>query len=134
MNLYRPLVGPPLLLDMNYLASFLQTELSEAAERILEAHAKHSFRKTFFARYSKKSHRLMSPATTVESMPGVPASLRLRVAQVLGIVVFVGLLGLLVITAIPYGTAEAWWKAFFICAAFSLGILWLIEGYLAEPG
>lgn len=46
MNLYRPLVGPPLLLDMNYLASFLQTELSEAAERILGAQAKHpSFEK-----------------------------------------------------------------------------------------
>lgn len=42
MNLYRPLVGPPLLLDMNYLASFLQTELSEAAERILETNQKHS--------------------------------------------------------------------------------------------
>lgn len=39
MNLYRPLVGPPLLLDMNYLASFLQTELSEAAERILGPHS-----------------------------------------------------------------------------------------------
>jgi len=38
MNLYRPLVGPPLLLDMNYLASFLQAELSEAAERILGSH------------------------------------------------------------------------------------------------
>jgi hypothetical protein len=42
MNLYRPLVGPPLLLDMNYLASFLQTELSEAAERILGSHANSS--------------------------------------------------------------------------------------------
>ncbi len=40
MNLYRPLTGPPLLLDMNYLASFLQTELSAAAERILGAHPK----------------------------------------------------------------------------------------------
>ena len=38
MNLYRPFVGPPLLLDMNYLASFLQRELSEAAERILGSH------------------------------------------------------------------------------------------------
>jgi len=41
MNLYRPLVGPPLLLDMNYLASFLQRELSLAAERILGVHTKH---------------------------------------------------------------------------------------------
>jgi O-antigen ligase len=56
---------------------------------------------------------------------------KLRLARVLGILVFAGLLALLVITAIPYGTAEAWWKAFFICAAFSLGILWLLEGYLS---
>jgi UDP-GlcNAc:undecaprenyl-phosphate GlcNAc-1-phosphate transferase len=42
MNLYRPLAGPPLLLDMNYLASFLQTELSAAAERILRVQPTHS--------------------------------------------------------------------------------------------
>lgn len=73
----------------------------------------------------------MSQATIDERMPVAPATFKLRLAQVLGILVFAGLLGLLVITAIPYGTAEAWWKAFFICAAFSLGILWLIEGYLS---
>jgi len=37
MNLYRPLDGPPLLLDMNYLAGFLRIELSEAAERVLRS-------------------------------------------------------------------------------------------------
>ncbi|HEY8185772.1 MAG TPA: MraY family glycosyltransferase [Pyrinomonadaceae bacterium] len=37
MNLYRPLDGPPLLLDMNYLAGFLRLELSEAAERVLQS-------------------------------------------------------------------------------------------------
>jgi len=37
MNLYRPLVGPPLLLDLNYLAGFLRIELSEAAERVLQS-------------------------------------------------------------------------------------------------
>jgi len=37
MNLYRPLAGPPLLLDMNYLAGFLRIELSEAAERVLRS-------------------------------------------------------------------------------------------------
>ena len=42
MNLYRPLVGPPLLLDMNYLASFLQTEFSQAAERVLGVQSKRS--------------------------------------------------------------------------------------------
>ncbi|HKP46519.1 MAG TPA: MraY family glycosyltransferase, partial [Pyrinomonadaceae bacterium] len=42
MNLYRPLNGPPLLLDMNYLASFLQTELSAATDRILSAQSDRS--------------------------------------------------------------------------------------------
>lgn len=73
----------------------------------------------------------MSHSITAERMPVAAATFKLRLARVLGILVFAGLLALLVISAIPYGTAEAWWKAFFICAAFSLGILWLIEGYLS---
>ncbi|MBA2703882.1 MAG: O-antigen ligase family protein [Blastocatellia bacterium] len=73
----------------------------------------------------------MSQAETAERMSVAPATFKLRLARVLGILVFAGLLALLVIAAIPYGTAEAWWKAFFVCAAFSLGILWLIEGYLS---
>lgn len=40
INLYRPIDGPPLLLDMNYLTSLLRTELSEAAERALQSFAK----------------------------------------------------------------------------------------------
>jgi UDP-GlcNAc:undecaprenyl-phosphate GlcNAc-1-phosphate transferase len=39
MNLYRPLAGPPLLLDMNYLAGLLRVELSAAAERVLRSFA-----------------------------------------------------------------------------------------------
>lgn len=35
MNLYCPLSGPPLLLDMNYLSGFLRGQLSEATERVL---------------------------------------------------------------------------------------------------
>jgi UDP-GlcNAc:undecaprenyl-phosphate/decaprenyl-phosphate GlcNAc-1-phosphate transferase len=37
MNLYRPLSGPPLLLDMDYLSGSLRIELSKAAERVLGA-------------------------------------------------------------------------------------------------
>lgn len=37
MNLYRPLTGPPLLLDLNYLSGFLRLELSAAAERVLNS-------------------------------------------------------------------------------------------------
>ncbi len=42
MNLYRPLIGPPLLLDMNYLSGFLRIELSEAAERVISSFAESS--------------------------------------------------------------------------------------------
>lgn len=37
MNLYRPLDGPPLLLDMNYLSGFFRIRLSEATERVLRS-------------------------------------------------------------------------------------------------
>ncbi len=39
MNLYRPIGGPPLLLDLNYLTSVLRIQLSEAAERVFHSHA-----------------------------------------------------------------------------------------------
>ena len=35
MNLYRPLAGPPLLLDTNYLAGFFRIALAEATERVM---------------------------------------------------------------------------------------------------
>lgn len=38
INLYRPLNGPPLLLDMNYVAGFLRETLSEASERVLRSY------------------------------------------------------------------------------------------------
>jgi len=56
---------------------------------------------------------------------------RFRVADLLGKVVFSSLLGLILLTAIPYGTAEAWWKAVFLCLVFATGILWIIEGFLS---
>jgi UDP-GlcNAc:undecaprenyl-phosphate GlcNAc-1-phosphate transferase len=37
MNLYRQLDGPPLLLDMNYLAGFFRAELAQAVSRILQS-------------------------------------------------------------------------------------------------
>ncbi|MBC8029363.1 MAG: O-antigen ligase family protein [Pyrinomonadaceae bacterium] len=80
----------------------------------------------------------MSQPTRVESIEDYrsPASLisspRLRAADLLGKIVFVSLLCLIAFTAIPYGTAEAWWKAFFVCSVFTLCILWLIEGLLSR--
>jgi len=69
--------------------------------------------------------------STVDYQPPVSAP-RLRVAEVLGKIVFISLLALIAFTAIPYGTAEAWWKAFFVCAVFTLCLLWLSEGSLSK--
>jgi putative inorganic carbon (HCO3(-)) transporter len=69
--------------------------------------------------------------STAEYRPA-QTSQRLRIAHVLGKIVFSLLLALIAFTAIPYGTAEAWWKAFFVCAVFSLCIVWLIEGLLNQ--
>jgi len=42
-------------------------------------------------------------------------------------VIFAALVGLVVLTAIPYGTIEPWWKAAFVCAVFGISILAIIE-------
>jgi O-antigen ligase len=48
-------------------------------------------------------------------------------ADVFAKAIFVSLLALIALTAVPYGTAESWWKAFFICAVVALALLALIE-------
>lgn len=45
--------------------------------------------------------------------------------------IFVFLLVMIALTAVPYGTVEAWWEALFECAMFALTGLWLIEGWLS---
>ena len=41
--------------------------------------------------------------------------------------IFVALVILIVVTPLPYGTVEPWWKAAFVCAVFAICILALIE-------
>ena len=76
----------------------------------------------------------MSQATIAEPLDArvteKTASLKLAVARMLDRTVFVSLLSLMVITAIPYGTTQPWWEAFFVCAVFVLAILWLVEGLI----
>jgi O-antigen ligase len=45
----------------------------------------------------------------------------------LGKIIFGALVCLVVITPIPYGTVEPWWKALFICAVFGIFILGIFE-------
>ena len=61
----------------------------------------------------------------------VTTSSRLRLAQILEGAIFLSILALIVVTAIPYGTVETWWKAVFVALVFALCILWAIEGALS---
>ena len=56
---------------------------------------------------------------------------RQHYASILGTTVFYALLTLIALAAVPYGTVEPWWQAFFQCGVFVLGALWLIEGFLS---
>lgn len=51
----------------------------------------------------------------------------LRETALLSKGIFGALVGLIVITAIPYGTVEPWWKAAFACAVFAICIVAIIE-------
>ncbi|MEP6707807.1 MAG: O-antigen ligase family protein [Pyrinomonadaceae bacterium] len=51
--------------------------------------------------------------------------------RLIGRVVFYGLLVLMALTAVPYGTVEPWPEALFEGAVFALCILFVIEGYLS---
>jgi O-antigen ligase len=77
----------------------------------------------------------MSQTTTAEI--GVRALARagarkLNVAGILSKIIFGSLLSLIILTAIPYGTSQAWWKALFVCVVFTLAILWLAEGLISN--
>jgi hypothetical protein len=57
-------------------------------------------------------------------------SARKRMAGVLDQIIFLALLAIIALSAIPYGTVEPWWEALFECSIFALGILWVVEGWL----
>jgi hypothetical protein len=52
------------------------------------------------------------------------------VARLLDRSIFIGVLATITLTAIPYGTVEAWWESLFECLVFFLTALWIIEGGL----
>lgn len=45
-------------------------------------------------------------------------------------IIFAALVGLVVLTAVPYGTFEAWWKAAFVCTALGICILAIVDGVI----
>lgn len=70
----------------------------------------------------------MSQLTSTNLLRVGDLGVKVRVREALGSFVFASLVLLLPLTAIPYGSVEPWWKAFFICAILVLTIVWLIDG------
>ncbi len=63
-------------------------------------------------------------------MTGAGESAREGASRLLDRVTFFGLLVLIVLAPVPYGTVEPWWESRFECAVFALTALWVIEGLL----
>jgi len=59
-----------------------------------------------------------------------PVDQRSRVLTLLDRVIFCGLIVIIVLTAIPYGSAESWSKALFESAVFFLTLLWIVHGLM----
>ncbi len=54
--------------------------------------------------------------------------------RAIGAVVFYALLAVIAVAAIPYGTVEPWWKAFFACLVFALASMTAFAWLLGRPG
>lgn len=81
----------------------------------------------------------MRPATASEfrSVPILHRSVtestedaRIGVCRFLDGTIFYGVLVLIALTAVPYGTVDPWWQSIFEFAVFGFTILWLVEGSL----
>ena len=67
----------------------------------------------------------------VERWPELtPVDQRGRVLKFLDRVIFYGLIVIIVLTAIPYGSPESWSKALFESAVFLLTLLWIVHGLM----
>jgi O-antigen ligase len=71
-----------------------------------------------------------------QSMPGEPwpaaprADRRSRWLTLLDRIIFYGLIAIIVLTAVPYGTVDPWSEALFECAVFFLALLWTVHGFI----
>ena len=78
-------------------------------------------------------NRILAQGIIVEpEAPGAVRDRREDVARLLDGIIFFGLMALIALTAIPYGTVTPGWEAIFECAVFALGLLWVVEGLLGK--
>lgn len=69
--------------------------------------------------------------TSLES-ENLKPTLRATAARLVGSAIFYSLLALIALVAIPYGTAEPWWKALFQCVVFILAGVSVIQRLLSR--
>jgi len=69
----------------------------------------------------------MAEVAAINSFADGELSSAVRIADLLSKLIFGSLLALIVIAALPYGTAQPWWKALFVCGIFFICIMALIE-------
>ena len=64
------------------------------------------------------------------------SSARTTAARTISAIVFYGLIALVLLTPVPYGSVEPWSQATFQCGVFALGFLWCIHATLTRlpPG
>ncbi|HET6862343.1 MAG TPA: O-antigen ligase family protein [Pyrinomonadaceae bacterium] len=74
----------------------------------------------------------MEDVAVVSTFAEAEQSSASRIADLLSKLIFGALLALIVIAALPYGTAQPWWKALFVCGVFSICIVALIEHALND--
>lgn len=71
------------------------------------------------------------PGVFFNASVGRNFSARKSLAQLLDNGIYIALLVLPVLVAVPYGTVEAWWTAAYESVVFGLAALWIIEGWLS---
>jgi O-antigen ligase len=74
---------------------------------------------------------VVQASTTALINTPVEFTRREAIAAVLSKVIFGSLITLIALAAIPYGTADPWWKAIFSSLVFIIAIGWVIEGWLS---
>ena len=74
------------------------------------------------------SEATLSPKSSINE--GVLPSFIDWSARILDKTIWFGLLAIIVVAVIPYGTVDAWWEAAFECGVFLLTALWIVESLL----
>jgi O-antigen ligase len=73
---------------------------------------------------------LLKQAAISQPRPSLSIGQAGRAVTFLDCAIFYGLIGLIVLTALPYGTSESWSQGLFESAVFFLAFLWIVHGLI----